>query len=95
MRVPMPLISTATLGSKPIRIGARMVEPNMADNVLNAERDRLGRRQGFIRRDDAGCFYLPLENNSWKGAFNKWRKKSLRHFNHLDGRFISANHSKA
>ena len=32
------------------------------DNVLNAERDRLVRRQGFIRRDDAGCFYLPF----WK-----------------------------
>ena len=34
----------------------------LGDNVLNAERDRLVRRQGFIRRDDAGCFYLPF----WK-----------------------------
>ena len=30
MSVPMPLIKTAMLGSKPMRIGARMVEPNMA-----------------------------------------------------------------
>src|SRR5436190_23469985 len=30
IKVPMPLISTQTLGSKPIRIGASTVEPNMA-----------------------------------------------------------------
>ncbi len=55
IRVPIPLISTATLGSKPMRMGASTVELKHGDHVLNAHQAGLCPGQALIRPNDAAA----------------------------------------